>query len=192
MAGHTVGGTQTSRDLGAVTDDVAVEADRSAVDLTADADITVTVAGERNSVTVRGDGAVDLVLSGERNSVTVGEAVDLTVTDEGRANSVGREEFGFDSRPELVQRSRDEAYAELGWFGFSVVSYQTEATEREYCHSCGTDADTVVHRHEERVLTLLGLSVTVRNRARSDQCPHCTDYVPDVELTEDERREIYG
>ena len=192
MTGHTVTGTQTSRDLGTVTDDVVVEADRSAVELTADGAITVTVAGDRNSVTVRGDEAVELVLSGERNSVTVGEAIDLTVTDEGRANSVSREDFGFENRPELVQQSKDEAYAELGWFGFSVVTYQTEAQEREYCHGCGADADTIVHRNEERVLTVLGWSLTVRNRARSDQCPHCADYIPDVELTEAERREIYG
>jgi len=194
MTGHTVEGDQASRDLGTVTEDVAVEASRSSVELTADADLAVRVAGERNSVTVRGDSAVDLALTGERNGVTVGDAVELTISDEGRANSVSREDFGFEGRPELVQQSRDEALAELGWFGFAIVTYQTEATEREYCHACGADADTIVYRHEERVLTVLGWSMTLRNRARSDQCPHCSDYVPDsdVELTEAERREIYG
>jgi hypothetical protein len=75
-----------------------------------------------------------------------------------------------------------------------VVTYQTEATEREYCHGCGADADGIVHRHEERVLTVVGLSMTVRTRARSDQCPDCADYIPEteVELTDAERRDIYG
>lgn len=190
MADHEIAGTQPSRDLGSVETDVAVAADRGSVDLTADAAITVRVEGDRNSVTVRGSHPVDLRLTGERNGVTVAEAVDLTLTDDGAANSVSRERFT--EPPELIEQSQEEAYAELGWFGFSVVTYQTDATEREYCHGCGTDADGIVHRHEERVLSVFGLSVTVRTRARSDQCPHCADYIPEAELTEAERRDIYG
>ena len=191
MTGHTVEGTQTSRDLGVVEDDVTIPASSSSVDLTAGAAVTVRLEGDRNSVTVRGDHPVDLVVTGERNSATVAEAVDLTLTDEGRANSVDREQFT--EPPELIEQSKDEAYAELGWFGFPVVTYQTEATEREYCHGCGADTDGIVHRHEERVLTVFGVSITVRTRARSDQCPQCSDYVADeVELTDAERRSIYG
>lgn len=192
MTGHTVEGSQPSRDLGTVETDVTVTAERGSVDLTAGAAVTVRIEGDRNSVTVRGDQPVDLVVTGERNGVTVAEAVDLTLTDEGQGNSVGRERFT--EPPELIEQSKDEAFAELGWFGFPVVTYQTEATEREYCHGCGADADGIVHRHEERVLTVGGLSMTVRTRARSDQCPNCADYIPEteVELTDAERRDIYG
>lgn len=190
-----VTGTQAARDVGETAEDVRVEADRSSVACTAATDITVAVLGDRNSVTVEGaDVAVTLRVDGERNSATVGEAVSLTVRDEGRGNSVQREQFVKDTGPDLVRTAKDEAYADLGWFGTSIATYQTEATEREYCHNCGRDADAIVYRHEERVLSVFGVTITLGERATSDECEHCTEQIPAdaIELTEAERRDIYG
>jgi len=140
------------------------------------------------------DGRVEVVDAGD---VVLGVDAGLAdldiVADEGRANSIDR--HGEDStETDLIRQDRDEAYADLGLFDYTVVSYQTRATEREFCHNCGRDAETIVRRHDEKVLRIFGLTVSTSERTATDECPNCTPYVTDdeVELTESERRDIFG
>jgi len=188
-------GTRKSRSLGDVSGSVTVESEQGSVDFTATDDVTLTVGGERNSVTAEGSGAtVRLAIEGDRNSVSVARSLDLEIIgDEGVANSIDRHGEA-QSGPDLVRTDREEAYTDVGLFDYTVVSYQTNATEREFCHNCGRDAETIIRRHEEKVLSVFGLTVTVGERTGSDECPECTPHVPDedVELTESERREIFG
>lgn len=188
-------GTRKSRSLGEVSGTVTVESEQGSVDFTATDDVTLTVGGERNSVTAEGsDATVHLTIEGDRNSVSVARSLDLDIVgDEGVANSIDR--HGEESSgPDLVRTDREEAYADVGLFDYTLVTYQTNATEREFCHNCGRDAETIIHRHEETVLSVFGLTVTVGERTGSDECPACTPHVPDedVALTESERREIFG
>jgi ribosomal protein L34E len=191
----TVVGTQKSRSLGDVCGSVAVETTRGSVEFTASGDVDLVISGDRNSVAAAGtDATVRLTIEGDRNSVSVARALDLDiVADEGRANSIDR--HGEDStETDLIRQDRDEAYADLGLFDYTVVSYQTRATEREFCHNCGRDAETIVRRHDEKVLRIFGLTVSTSERTATDECPNCTPYVTDdeVELTESERRDIFG
>jgi len=187
-------GTRKSRSLGEVGGTISVESERGSVEFTATDDVVLTVGGERNSVTAHGSGStVRLSIDGDRNSVSIARSLDLEIhDDEGVANSIdrhGEEQSG----PELVRTDRAEAYADLGLFDYTMVSYQTNATEREFCHNCGRDAETIVRRHEETVLAVFGFTVTLGERTGSDECPECTPHVPDedVELSEAERREIF-
>jgi hypothetical protein len=188
-------GTQKSRSLGEIDGSVSVESERGSVEFTATDDVSLTVVGDRNSVTAGGsDATVRLTVEGDRNSVSVAQALDLEIeADEGAANSIGRHGSEREG-PDLVRTDRSEAYADLGLFDYTMVSYQTRATEREFCHNCGEDADAIVRRHEEKVLSVLGLTLSVGERTSSDECPHCTSHVPDdaVALSESERREIFG
>lgn len=193
-------GERKSRTIDEPVDGVAVASTRGSVDVTDAADgLVLAVEGDRNSVVVGGsDATVTLRIDGQRNSITVADALELVVErDDGSANSIAREAFETDDgsdAAELVRQDREEAYAELGWFGYSLVTYQTTATEREFCQSCGRETDAVVRRHSERVLTVLGLSMSVGESTTADECEYCTLRVPDadVALSDAERRDIYG
>jgi hypothetical protein len=191
----TVTGERKSVDAGEISEGIEIASQSSAVELTPASDsVDVYLRGARNSVTVRGtDEEVVLYLEGDHNSITLGQGMSLrTPLDTGSATSISRQSFADDQPPELVRQTKDEAYAQLGWFGIDLVSYQQTATEREFCQYCGRDADTIVTRHEEKVLTILGLSLTLKEVATSDECPHCTPNVDEVvDLTEEERRQIY-
>jgi len=188
-------GTQKSRSLGEIDGSVSVESERGSIEFTATDDVSLTIGGDRNSVTAGGsDATVRLTVEGDRNSVSVAQALDLEIdADDGSANSIKRHGSEREG-PDLVRTDRSEAYADLGLFDYTMVSYQTRATEREFCHNCGADADAIVRRHEEKVLSVLGLTLSVGERTSSDECPECTSYVPDeaVALSESERREIFG
>ena len=189
----TVGGDRESVDAGTV-ESLAVTGERCAVDVTPATDeFRLALAGDHNSVRVRGsDETVVLELTGDRNSLALGEEMSLRrERDEGEANSISRESFETGSEPDLVQTTRDEAYAGLGWFGLDLVSYQTEI-ERDHCQYCGHDAERVIERREEKVLCLFGLTFTLKTVASSDECSFCR--VPanaSVDLSDRERREIY-
>ena len=191
----TVTGERKAVDAGTIQRGIAVESESSSVEFVPGRDsVELLLSGDHNSVTVRGDEELVLHLTGSHNTVTVGQGMRVrTETDEGSSISIEREAFDADGEPELVRRTKSEAYRSVGWFGYDLVSYQTEQSEREYCHYCGNDrADTVVERREERVLALFGLRVTVRTVAASDECPNCTPVAEaDVELSSEERRDIY-
>jgi hypothetical protein len=189
----TVGSERESVDAGTV-ESLAVTGERCAVDVTPATDeFRLAVAGDHNSVRVRGtDETVVLELTGDRNSLTVAEGMSLRrERDGGEANSISRERFETEGEPDLVRTTKDEAYAGLGWFGLDLVSYQTEI-ERDHCQYCGHDAERVIERREEKVLTVFGLQFTLRTVASSDECSFCR--VPadaTVDLSDRERREIY-
>jgi hypothetical protein len=192
----TVTGERKSVDAGTVQRGIAVESESSSVVFEPGEDsVALLLAGDHNSVTARGDDEeLVLHLTGSHNTITVGRDMRVrTETDQGTSISIEREDFDAGGEPELVRQTKSEAYRRVGWFGYDLVSYQTEQTEREYCHYCGNDrADTVVERREERVLALFGLRVTVRTVAASDECPNCTPFEEaDVELSSEERRDIY-
>ncbi|WP_246983896.1 hypothetical protein [Halorientalis marina] len=192
----TVTGERKSVDAGTVQRGIAVESESSSVEFVPGSDsVALLLAGDHNSVTARGDDE-ELVLhcTGSHNTITVGRDMRVrTETDRGTSISIEREDFDAGGEPELVRQTKSEAYRRVGWFGYDLVSYQTEQAEREYCHYCGNDrADTVVERREERVLALFGLRITVRTVAASDECPNCTPVEEaDVELSSEERRDIY-
>ncbi|MCU4799279.1 hypothetical protein OB920_02700 [Halobacteria archaeon HArc-gm2] len=193
-------GERKSRTIDEPIESVAVASTRGSVDVTDASDgLVVAVEGDRNSVVVGGsDGTVRLRIDGQRNSITVADTLELVVErDDGSANSIARQSFETDedgAAAELIRQDREEAYASLGWFGYSLVSYQTKATEQEFCQNCGRETDAVVRRHSERVLTVLGLSVSVGESTTADECEYCTLQVPDadVALSDAERRDIYG
>jgi hypothetical protein len=192
----TVTGERKSVDAGTVQRGIAVESESSSVVFEPGEDsVALLLAGDHNSVTARGDDEeLVLHLTGSHNTITVGRDMRVrTETDQGTSISIEREDFDAGGEPELVRQTKSEAYRRVGWFGYDLVSYQTEQTEREYCHYCGNDrADTVVERREERVLALFGLRITVRTVAASDECPNCTPVEEaDVELSSEERRDIY-
>jgi hypothetical protein len=111
--------------------------------------------------------------------------------DEGEANSISRERFETERERDLVRTTRDEAYASLGWFGVDLVSYQT-GVERDHCRYCGHDAEHVIERREEKVLSVFGLQFTLGTVASSDECSFCREPADtDVNLSDRERREIY-
>jgi hypothetical protein len=184
-----VTGTRVSRTIDDCPPDLEIASESGSVDVTVtDPPATVQVTGEGNSVTVRGRGPVELVAEGGRNSITVAEAVELTLDNRGTGNAIDREQF--DDGPDLVRKSREEAYADLGWFGYDAITYQSTADEREFCHSCGTDTDNIVHRHTQKVLKVLWFSLTVGDRTTVDECEECT--VPERDLSSVERKDIFG
>ena len=193
---QVVTGERKSVDAGEVETGVAIVGERTSTTMVPAADlIEVYVGGDRNSVVVRGsDEEVALSLVGSNNSVTVGTRMSVrTERDEGVANSLSRREFETDDGPDLVRRSEREAYASLGLFGVETITFQSEAEEQERCQFCGREARSIVHRHERKVLTVLGLNVTLEKGGVSDECEHCTRYVPDsdLEFTDEERYQIY-
>lgn len=192
----TVTGERKSVDAGTIERGIAVESEGSSVEFVPGADsVELLLAGDHNSVTARGrDEELVCHLTGSHNTITVGQEMRVrTETDEGSSISIEREDFEADEDPEVLRRSKDEAYGNLGWFGYDLVSYQRVQQDREYCHYCGNErADTVVERREERVLTVFGLSLSLRTLATSDECPNCTPFEEaEVELSSDERRDIY-
>lgn len=194
----TITGERKSVDAGTVERGIAVRSEGSSVVFEPGSDsVELLLAGDHNSVTVRGDDEeLVLHLTGSHNTITVGQDMHVrTATDEGSSISIEREDFdaGEDADPDLLRRTKKDAYGELGWFGVGLVTYQRVQDDREYCHYCGNDrTDTVVERREERVLTVFGLSVSLRTVATSDECPNCTPFEEaDVELSSSERRDIY-
>jgi len=190
-----VTGERTSVDAGAVETGIEIACESSSVTFVPASDtVEVYLTGDRNSIEVRGDDeTIILFLEGDSNSLTVGQGMDVRrELDDGSALSISREDFGAAEEPELIQRSKSEAYASLGWFGYDLVSYQEASEEREYCHYCGRDADTIVQRRKEKVLTCFGLNLTLSEVASSDECPHCTPEVEaTIDLSDDERRQIF-
>lgn len=117
----------------------------------------------------------------------------VTERDTGSRLSVSTDErLSAQSEPEeLIRQSREEAYGDLGWFGYGSVRYQTDASEKGSCEYCGREADDIVHRHEETVLALFGLHLTVEPGAISDECEYCSVTTGDVPSSEEERNRIY-
>jgi hypothetical protein len=192
----TVRGDRKSVDLGDVEGDLAIEGDRVSVSGTLAADaVTLSVRGEHTSVTLHGDGGtVELVHEGTATSVTTAPEIDVvTERDDGSRLSVDTDErLSVASEPEdLIRRHREEAYSNLGWFGYGSVRYQTDASDQPECRYCGREADDIVHRHEERLLVVFGLPITVERGAVSDECEYCSVAVGDASLTEAERRRIF-
>ncbi|WP_299265895.1 hypothetical protein [Halorientalis sp.] len=189
----TVGSERESVDAGTV-ESLAVTGERCAVDVTPATDeFRLALAGDNNSVRVRGsDETVVLDCTGDRNSLALGEEMALQrERDEGEANSISRERFETEREPDLVRTTRDEAYASLGWFGVDLVSYQT-SVERDHCRYCGHDAERVIERREEKVLSVFGLQFTLGTVASSDECSFCREPADTgVNLSDRERREIY-
>lgn len=192
----TITGDRKSVDLGDVDGGVAVEGDRVSVSGTLVADaVPLAIRGEATSVQLHGDGGtVELYHEGSRNSLTVAPEIDVdTREDTGSRLSVDRDErLSTDTGPsELVRQTREAAYSDLGWFGYATVRYQTDASDQQRCRYCGREADDIVHRHEETVLCVFGVCLTVKRGGVSDECEYCAVHLGDVELSEAERRQIY-
>jgi hypothetical protein len=195
----TIGGERKSVDAGTIDVGIEIAGERTSTTAAPGADsIEVLISGDSNTLRIPGDDEeIALYLTGDHNSLIVAEGMAVTTKlDEGTSTSIKRQEFdpaGTDAEPDLIDQSKDEAYASVGLFGIDVITYQTEATEREWCRYCGRDADTVVQRHEEKVLAVFGLRFKLEQGGLSDECEHCTTRIdPDeVELTEDERRQVY-
>jgi hypothetical protein len=195
----TIGGERKSVDAGTIDVGIEIAGERTSTTAVPGADsIEVLISGDSNTLRIPGDDEeIALYLTGDHNSLIVAEGMAVTTKlDEGTSTSIKRQEFdpaGTDAEPDLINQSKDEAYASVGLFGIDVITYQTEATEREWCRYCGRDADTVVQRHEEKVLAVFGLRFKLEQGGLSDECEHCTTRIdPDeVELTEDERQQVY-
>jgi hypothetical protein len=195
----TISGKRKSVDAGTIETGIEIAGERTSTTAIPGAEsIEVLISGDHNTLRVPGkDEEIVLYLTGDHNSLIVAEEMTVTTKqDTGESTSIKRQEFesaGTDAEPDLIEQSKDEAYASVGLFGIDIVTYQTEAIEREWCHYCGRDADTIVQRHEEKVLSLFGFRFTLKRGGLSDECEHCTTRTdPDeMELTEDERRQIY-
>lgn len=195
----TIGGERKSVEAGTIDVGIEIAGERTSTTATPGAEsIEVLISGDSNTLRIPGeDEEIVLYLTGDHNSLIVAERMSVTTKlDEGVSTSIKRQEFepvGTEGEPDLIEQSKDEAYASMGLFGIDVITYQSEATEREWCHYCGRDADTVVQRHEEKVLSLFGFRFTLESGGFSDECEHCTTQLDpdDMKLTDDERRQIY-
>jgi hypothetical protein len=196
----TIGGERKSVEAGTIDVGIEIAGERTSTTATpGKKSIEVFISGDSNTLRIPGeDEEIVLYLTGDHNSLIVAEGMSVTTKlDEGASTSIKRQEFesagDTDKEPELIEQTKNEAYASVGLFGIDVITYQTEATEREWCRYCGRDADTVVQRHEERVLAVFGLRFQLEQGGLSDECEHCTTRIDpdDVKLTEDERRQVY-
>lgn len=191
-----VEGRRKSVDLGTLSEGVEVAGERvSATGLVERDAVGVHVTGEHCAVELRGAGRVAFYHEGEHTTLTVDERIDLTTRrDDGVSTSVARESFDVSVGPDpadLVSRTRQEAYDDLGLAGVERVRYQTVAPDQERCRYCGREADAVVHRHEERVLSVLGYPLVLDSGGVSDECEHCAIRVDEGDVSEVERRAIY-
>lgn len=196
----SIGGKRKSTDAGTIETGIEITGERTSTTATPGAaSIEVLITGDHNTLRVPGtDEELILYLTGSHNSLIVAEEMTVTTKlDEGTSTSIKRQAFEStdktSSEPDLIEQSKDEAYASIGLFGIDMVTYQTAASEREWCHYCGRDADTIIQRHEEKILSIFGLRFTLKHDGLSDECEHCTAQINsnEMELTEDERREIY-
>lgn len=191
-----VDGERKSVDLGTVEAGFEVAGERVSVTATLDrAAVPVHVTGSHVSVELRGAGTVAFYHEGAHTTLVVDERIDLlTPVDDGVSTSVRRESFDVAVGPdpsELVRRTRREALDELGLFGVDRIRYQEPAPDRERCRFCGREADAVVYRRQERILSLFGVPVVLDEGGRSDQCEHCAVRVDEADFDEYERRTVY-
>lgn len=193
----TVAGRGRSTDAGEITESIEVAGTRSTATATvapkSDA-VDLYLTGDHNTVELRGyDQTVNFYHEGKHNTVKIAPKMSLqTRTEEGAHSSIKRDE-DLETEPdenELIRRTREEALSDLGLFGYSKITYQTDADDQDRCRYCGREAEDIVHRHQERVLRFLGLTFTTESGDVSDECSYCTTKV-DVGLDEDERRRIF-
>ena len=170
---------------------VRITGGRSHADITNSInDFEVYITGWNNSVRVDGRlNTVTLHFIGSENTVTTSAYTDVTIaTDSGIDNDVEIDTFPVD---DLIQTTKEEAYSGV-WFGRTKTTYQTPVVNEEYCPSCGANADAIIKRHQEDVFVFLGIPVyTFESGSKAHECEECSmNAQPDVQLTEDERKEI--
>lgn len=201
-------GERKSAEVPGVDTGVAVKGDRLTVDIelaqTAN-EVTLVVTGDQTSIQVKGfDATLNVFHTGSRNTIVVDEALDLnSQQDTGERVSLKRDEFTTEDEieafhesraptaDEVIQTRKQEAYAEIGLLGSATVTYQTEATDaQDWCPSCGSDAEIVVNQRTERVLSVFGLKMQLKTVSEYQECENCID-TGDVELTEDERQDLF-
>ena len=193
----TVAGRGRSTDAGEISESIEVAGEQSSTTATvaprSDA-IDLYLTGDHNTVELRGyDQTVNFHHEGKHNTVAIAPKMSLNTASESGAHcSIEREE-DLETDPdetELIRRTREEALSDLGLFGYGSITYQSRADDQNRCRYCGRDAEDIVHRHQERVLRVLGLTFTTESGDVSDECSYCTTKV-DVGLDEDERRRIF-
>jgi len=193
----TVAGRGRSTDAGEITESIEVAGTRSTTQATiaprSDA-VDLYLTGDHNTVELRGyDQTVHFHHEGKHNTVVIAPKMSLeTRTEKGAHSSVKRDE-DLETEPDendLIRRTREEALSNLGLFGYSKITYQTDADDQDRCRYCGREAEDIVHRHQEKVLAVLGLTFSTEKGDVSDECSYCTTKV-DVGLSEDERRQIF-
>ena len=156
--------------------------------------VDLYLTGDHNAVELQGyDQTVAFYHEGKHNTVRIAPKMSLeTRRDDGTHTSIQRDEELETEPPgtDLIRKTREEALSDLGLFGYGKVTYQTEADDQDRCRYCGRDTGDVVHRHQEEVLAILGLTFTMEKGDVSDECEFCTTKV-DVGLDEDDRRRIF-
>jgi len=193
----TVAGQSQSSDVGEITDSIEVAGERTSTTATVSGDtdaVDLYLTGDHNAVELQGyDQTVAFYHEGKHNTVRIAPKMSLeTRRDDGAHTSIQRDEELETEPPgtDLIRKTREEALSDLGLFGYGKVTYQTEADDQERCRYCGRDTGDVVHRHQEEVLAVLGLTFTMEKGDVSDECEFCTTKV-DVGLDEDDRRRIF-
>lgn len=154
--------------------------------------VEVSLLGHGHEVALDGaDVPVTVHFNGYGNRVSVGPYVEATVeTDNGYDNAVTDLAAEL-SADRFIEQTRAEAYSAAGT-GVEMVVYQTVAADREFCRGCGEKARTILHRHREKSLFLFGHRLfSFESGSVSDECEHCA-LPADVELTDLERRNIFG
>lgn len=213
---EVVTGQSKSVDTGGIEDSVEVAASHSTVTITPDdGEFALVVTGKHNTIRVPGkEETVRFYNAGKHNKVIFASELDVeTEVDSGSHTTVERqrslvEDLGNeDDEPEVdveevIDQTRSEAASEAGLFGTHNLEYQTPAAEEhddpedepDWCEGCGSDADAIIYNHSEDAFLFFGFPVSTQDHSKWMECENCAlNYTPeDVELDEDERKDIYG
>ncbi|ESS10414.1 MAG: hypothetical protein A07HR60_02429 [uncultured archaeon A07HR60] len=162
----------------------------------AEHDLDIYVLGSEHEVRVTSqvgrEMSVNVFFVGINNTVSTGPYVDVTVANEsGTDNTATQDSFPVDR---LIEQTETEAYSEAG-FGRAQVTYQQLAdTDDEYCPNCGCVDVTIIERRQRDALFVFGSPVyTYDDGGVSYECEECSPRgSPRVELTPDERRELFS
>lgn len=211
---EVVSGQSKSVDVGGVEDSVEIATSHSTITVTPDdGEFALVVTGKHTTIRVPGkEETVRFYNAGQHNKVIFASELDVqTEMDSGSHTTVERqrslvEDLGNEDEPEVdveevIDQTRSEAIGEAGLFGTYSIEYQTPAAEKhedgeepDWCEGCGSDADAIIYSHSEDVFLLFGFPVSTKNHSEWMECENCAfHYTPeDVELDEDERKDIYG
>lgn len=154
-------------------------------------DIDLYITGWSNRVTVDGRGCeLTVHIVGSYNEVSVGPYVSVERgTDAGLENTVESEDIPY---ADLIDTTKDEAL-DTATFGRHRLTYQVPASEEEYCPSCGASANRIIRRKQLDAFFVFGTPLyTYEQGGDSYECEECSMSAhPDVQLSEEERKELF-
>ncbi|RZV06386.1 hypothetical protein BDK88_3937 [Natrinema hispanicum] len=154
-------------------------------------DIELYLVGHGHEVSVDGRSAeVSVHFLGYDNTVNVGPHLATNVvSDTGFDNEIDAEPY---PAADLIEMSRDEAYANAG-FGRRKVTFQVPADDEDWCSNCGREADAIIERHQMEAFFLFRIPVWTYEQSTNpaQECEHCSPNVVHAELSPEERRRVF-